>query len=88
MTAVAATPDLAPEDATVQYSLAKTLGIWAAAALPMAITAGSSLRRWHPISKHLDGHHRPFRTKRVSAVPDAGARAGLGLGVGVESTTG
>ena len=37
MATVAATPDRAPEEATPQYSLAKILGIWAAAAVPMAI---------------------------------------------------
>ncbi len=37
MTIQAATPDLAPEETTAQYSLAKILGIWAAAAIPMAI---------------------------------------------------
>jgi membrane protease YdiL (CAAX protease family) len=37
MTTQAATPDRAPEEATPQYSLAKVLGIWAAAVVPMAI---------------------------------------------------
>ena len=37
MTTQAATPDRPPEEATAQYSLAKILGIWAAAAIPMAI---------------------------------------------------
>ena len=37
MTTQAATQDRAPEATTAQYSLAKILGIWAAAALPMAI---------------------------------------------------
>jgi len=37
MTTVAATPDRAPQETTPQYSLAKILGIWAAAAVPMAI---------------------------------------------------
>ena len=37
MTTVAATQDHAPEETPAQYSLAKILGIWAAAALPMAI---------------------------------------------------
>ena len=37
MTTQAATPDRAPEEATPQYSLAKILGIWAAAVVPMAI---------------------------------------------------
>ena len=37
MATVAATPDRAPDATTAQYSLAKILGIWAAAALPMAI---------------------------------------------------
>jgi membrane protease YdiL (CAAX protease family) len=37
MTTQAATPEREPEEATPQYSLAKILGIWAAAAVPMAI---------------------------------------------------
>jgi membrane protease YdiL (CAAX protease family) len=37
MTTVAATPDRAPQETTPQYSLAKILGIWTAAALPMAV---------------------------------------------------
>jgi membrane protease YdiL (CAAX protease family) len=37
MTIQAATPDRLPEKTTAQYSLAKILGIWAAAAVPMAI---------------------------------------------------
>ena len=37
MTNQAATQDRAPEQTTPQYSLAKILGIWAAAAIPVAI---------------------------------------------------
>jgi hypothetical protein len=33
-----------------QYSLARILGIWAVAALPMPPWVGSLLRPWHPIS--------------------------------------
>ena len=37
MTNQTVTPDRAPEETTARYSLAKILGIWAAAAVPMAI---------------------------------------------------
>ena len=37
MTTQTATPDRPPEETPPQYSLAKILGIWAAAAIPMAI---------------------------------------------------